>query len=122
MNKNQFLSETLFHFWWHEPEELAFQTFTSIIERGLLLTRGIEDVIDRFRYLDKKGNPQSIEIVQNARVCFTDIPEHLSGDHSSQYGKCAVGFSRTTILEWGGCPVWYLPNHFASDTLQDQAS
>lgn len=118
---DKYINECLFHFWNHEPEDRAFRIFESIVERGLLLSRGNRKLIDRFEYKDKSGKIGFVEAVQNARVCFTDIPEDKLSKHCAQYGKCAVGFSRETILSWGGCPAWYLPNYYRDRTLQDHA-
>jgi hypothetical protein len=56
--------------------------------------------------------------MQHARVCFTDIPEHMLSSHCEYYGKFGIGFSRATILAWGGNPVIYLPNYPTSGTLE----
>jgi hypothetical protein len=56
--------------------------------------------------------------MQHARVCFTDIPEKMLSAHCQEYGKFGLDFSRKTILEWGGNPVIYVPNHPARDTLE----
>ena len=117
----EYISELLFHFWKEEPEDRAFQIFTSIVEKGLLLSCGNRELIDRFYYKRKDGQIDFLEAVQNARVCFTDIPQDKFSKHRKQYGKCAVGFSRKTILSWGGCPAWYLPNHYRELTLQNHA-
>ena len=50
--------------------------------------------------------------MQHPRVCFTDIPIELLAEHGQRYGKYGVGFRRETIIDWGGLPVWYLPNLF----------
>jgi hypothetical protein len=39
--------------------------------------------------------------------------------HSEEYGKFGIGFSRKTILTWGGNPVIYLPNHPELGTLEE---
>src|SRR5207237_810723 len=65
-----------------------------------------------------EGGKQSLDLLQAPRVCFTDIPEDKLDGHVARYGKCGLGFSRRTILAWGGLPAWYLPNHSAIDSLQ----
>jgi len=114
-----YLGERLFHFWNHEDTERAFVIFRSIIERGLLLTCGSGSQLGRFTYSGKKGT-QSIDLFQESRVCFTDIPDDKLEAHARRYGKCGFGFSRATILKWGGLPVWYLPNHPGKDSLQER--
>lgn len=54
------------------------------------------------------------------RVCFTEIPLHLLRTHT--YGQFAVGFRRKTIIDWGGLPAWYLPNHPGNATLKELAA
>ncbi|MCW3110091.1 MAG: hypothetical protein JWQ09_4597 [Segetibacter sp.] len=125
MNKiftEEYLSEHLFHFWKHDPEDIAFQIFTSIIQRGLLLSRGNKGLIDRFNWRSIKGEDQFIDIVQKSRVCFTDIPEDKLSKHCQYYGYCAVGFARKTIIDWGGNPVIYLPNHSSVGSLNEQGA
>jgi hypothetical protein len=55
-NEKEYLSDILFHFWCHQPEDRAFEVFVSIIEKGFLLTRGTGELLDRFYYLRKDGN------------------------------------------------------------------
>jgi hypothetical protein len=107
----------LFHCWNHEPTERARKILASIVERGLLLTTTNEGALDKFTIRDGDNNLRQIEVMQNARICFTDIPIDLLATHD--YGHYAVGFSRQTVVEWGGCPAWYLPNHHGGDTLKD---
>ncbi len=115
-DRDQYLGEILYHFWGGElSEERAFGIFESIIDNGLLLSR------ERSRSFPK-GKLSKIWIIQNARVCFTDIPEDKLADHCTDYGKWAVGFARQTIIEWGGLPVFYLPNHFDTSTFKRHAS
>jgi Putative abortive phage resistance protein AbiGi, antitoxin len=52
--------------------------------------------------------------MQTPRVCFTDIPRYKLYSHSGEYGRFAIGFSRKTIISWGGNPVLYVPNHVDS--------
>jgi Putative abortive phage resistance protein AbiGi, antitoxin len=59
-----------------------------------------------------------LDVMQHARVCFTDIPEKMLSAHCQEYGRFGVGFSRKTILKWGGNPVLYFPNHPVRDTLE----
>lgn len=114
-----YLGERLFHFWNHEDSDKAFEIFRSIMERGLLLTCGCGSQLGRFTYSGKNG-PQSIDLLQESRVCFTDIPDDKLEAHARRYGKCGLGFSRATILKWGGLPAWYLPNHPGKDSLQER--
>jgi hypothetical protein len=52
------------------------------------------------------------------RVCFTDIPLTLLATHGDRYGRFGVGFKRQTVIDWGGLPVWYVPNHWDSGNLK----
>ncbi len=119
---NSYLGERLFHFWSDKDRDTAFAIFASIVERGLLLSRGNRGLIDWFPYRRGDGNIAHKAIIQNARVCFTDIPEDKLQSHCTRYGRCGLGFSRRTILSWGGVPVWYCPNHIETGTLQDHGS
>ncbi len=117
-----YLGQRLFHFWRDEPRDVALRVFTSIVERGLLLSRATKELIDSFPYRRRDGKVERIEIVQNSRVCLTDIPVDKLSYPSKRYGRCAVGFSREQILAWGGLPVWYLPNHYHPGTMTDTAA
>ena len=116
----EFVSETLFHFWKHEDADRAFGIFKSIVERGLLLSCAHGEGIDR--YIVDAGDDQCRwrDVYQDARVCFTDIPEGKLETHHKKFGKCGVGFNRKTILHWGGIPVWYLPNFISDDYSLDR--
>ena len=59
-----------------------------------------------------------MEVMQHARVCFTDIPFDRMAAHGQRYGKYGVGFKRETVIDWGGLPVWYLPNYWSDTTLK----
>jgi hypothetical protein len=114
-----FLGETLFHFLGDGDDERLLDVFDSIVRRGLLLTVGNkEGKLDRFPVQMVGGGYEFLEVMQHARVCFTDIPEKLLSTHCQEYGKFGLGFSRKTILEWGGNPVIYVPNHPAPGTLE----
>jgi hypothetical protein len=52
---------------------------------------------------------EQLDVMQHARVRFTDIPEKMLSAHCQEYGRFGVGFSRKTILKWGGNPVLYFP-------------
>jgi hypothetical protein len=109
----------LFHCWRHDPPERARATLASIVEKGFLLTTTNHGGLDTFTVRDGENQLRKIEVMQRARICFTDIPLGLLATHGAAYGRYGVGFSRETIVQWGGCPVWYLPNHHGGDTLKD---
>jgi hypothetical protein len=114
-----FLGETLFHFLGSGEDQKLFDIFDSIARRGLLMTVGNKDgKLDRFSVSMTGGITESFEVMQPARVCFTDIHEKLLSEHCEHYGKFGIGFARETILSWGGNPVVYLPNHPAPATLE----
>jgi hypothetical protein len=116
--KEAFLGETLFHFLGTGDADRLFGVLDSIARRGLLLTVGNkEGKLDTFK-VPLVGGVAPLEVMQHARVCFTDIPEKLLAAHSEEYGKFGLGFTRKTILEWGGNPVIYLPNHPDPNTLE----
>lgn len=109
----------LFHLWPHHDTARAFKILKSIVQRGLLLTTTNRGMLDRFTVTDGEGKIRDIEVMQRPRVCFTDIPLHLLRQHGDKYGRFGLGFSRETIVSWGGCPAWYLPSHHAGNTLKD---
>src|SRR5260370_29438800 len=51
------------------------------------------------------------------RVTFLSCADMLSA-HCQEYGMFGLGFSRETILAWGGNPVFYLPTHPTAGTLE----
>lgn len=118
----EYLSQRLFHLWQHSSPQKTFSIFKSICKKGLLLSRATKDLIDRFHYRRRDGRVDWFEVVQSPRVCFTDIPEDKLGAVTQMYGRFAVGFSRSDILEWGGLPVWYLPNHRVPGALTDHGA
>jgi hypothetical protein len=118
--RDDFLGQTLFHFLGTGADEQLFQIFDSIVRRGLLLTVGNkEGKLDRFSVHMVGGAIESFEVMQHARVCFTDIPEEMLSAHCQEYGMFGLGFSCETILAWGGNPVFYLPNHPTAATLEN---
>ena len=110
-----YLSERLYHFFARggpDDGSQAVAVFRSIVENGLVLTIGNQlSAADMFTFATTSG-PVDVRLEQVARVCFTDIPEDKLGVHSevAGYGRFGIGFSRSTIVSWGGSPVWYLPN------------
>jgi hypothetical protein len=113
-----YLGETLYHFIGTGSDDDLMELFDSIVQRGLLMTVGNKDgTLDRFSF-EVEGNAiESYEIMQKARVCFTDIPDDKLHNHSGEYGKFGIGFSRQTIISWGGNPVFYVPNHIVPGSL-----
>jgi abortive phage resistance protein AbiGi (putative antitoxin) len=109
----------LFHCWRHDPPERARAILSSIVRNGFLLTTTNRGALDGFVVRDGENHLRRIEVMQRARICFTDIPIDLLAIHGASYGRYGVGFSRDTIVSWGGCPAWYLPNHHGGDTLKD---
>jgi hypothetical protein len=109
----------LFHCWRHEPLEQARRIFTSIVNKGFLLTTTNAGALDSFVVRDGRNELRKIEVMQRPRICFTDMPIDQLPIHGAAYGTYGMGFSRETIIEWGGCPAWYLPNHHGGDTLKD---
>lgn len=93
--------EMLFHCWQHANLQQAYEQFDSIMKRGLLLTVNTSQ-LDSFKFVVGDGL-EYMDVMQKARVCFTEIPLHLLGTHS--YGHFAIGFGRKTIIDWGGLPA-----------------
>jgi hypothetical protein len=101
-----YISTTLYHFL---PEN--FHIFESIVKRGLLCAVGNKGRLDRFKVILEGSDIANFDIWQHPRVCFTDIPGDHLDVHAERYGRFALGFSRNTILNWGGGPIWYINNH-----------
>jgi hypothetical protein len=117
-NKAGFLGETLFHFLGTGDHDTLFDVFDSIVRRGFLMTVGNKDgKLDSVPVQTDRG-VEIVELMQHARVCFTDIPEEMLSSHCKHYGMFGLGFRRSTILAWGGNPVIYVPNHPAAGTLE----
>jgi hypothetical protein len=111
--------ELLYHCWPQQDRQRAYSQFESIINRGFLLTINSAQ-LDSFAFLGSGGRSERIEVMQKARVCFTEIPLHLLRTHP--YGHFAIGFTRKTMVDWGGLPAWYLPNHPGNETLKESAA
>jgi hypothetical protein len=93
------------------------EVFDSIVRNGLLLTCGNRDSIDEFQYHRySTAKVEHVRLRQWARVCFTEVPLDKLSVIQEKFGSFGIGFSRETILQWGGCPVWYLPNYFEEGT------
>lgn len=117
-NTSDYLSDTLFHFWEKGmDEERQLKVFDSVIQNGLLLTCGNKEFIDQFQYYRYSSKQvERVRLRQWARVCFTEVPRDKLSIIQEKFGSCGIGFSRKVILQWGGCPVWYLPNYFEQET------
>jgi hypothetical protein len=110
--RDAYLGETLYHFVGNGSDDDLMYIFDSIVRRGLLMTVGDKKgILDRFSYEVQGNSVTTFEIMQKARVCFTDIPSDKLYNHVGEYGKFGIGFSRQTIISWGGNPVFYIPNH-----------
>ena len=106
----------LYHFWSHADIAKARSILQSVFKNGLLLTTNTS-TLDSFR-IDRGAGVVPMEVMQHPRVCFTDMPFDFLPIHGENYGKYGVGFKRETIVDWGGLPVWYLPNHWSSSSLK----
>ena len=79
------------------PRATKAEFYESIIKRGFLLTINANG-LDSFQYF-VHDKPEAMDVMQKARVCFTEIPAHLL--HTHNYGRFGFGFQRKTIIEWG---------------------
>lgn len=109
-------SPILCHCWSDADTDTARSVLESICTHGLLLTTNSK-TLDTFA-IDRGKGVEPMEVWQSARVCFTDIPLELLAQHGARYGRYGIGFKRQTIVEWGGLPAWYLPNHWGGDSLK----
>jgi len=107
--------DLLFHCWAHADRKAGYRIFESIAEKGFLLTIN-SGPLDSFLY-HAAGQVVQMDVMQSARVCFTEIPPRLL--HTHGYGHFGVGFSRPTMVDWGACPAWYLPNHPGDRSLKE---
>lgn len=110
------VSSILLHCWRHEDRASARRILESICHNGLLLTTNAE-TLDTFS-IDRGQGVMAMEVMQHPRVCFTDIPSDRLMAHGQRYGKYGVGFTRNTIIDWGGLPAWYVPNYWGDGTLK----
>ena len=108
------VSDTLFHFLdrAHENEpEKQFDTFTSIIKKGLLFSSISENL--------------GSTTFANTGICFTDIPLGMSEEHTKVYGKFGIGFKKEFVKNMGGNPAFYFDdwnyvNSFSENKLRGQ--
>jgi hypothetical protein len=114
----QHTGDLLFHCWSHADREAGHRIFQSIVEKGFLLTIN-SGPLDSFQY-NAGGKVAQMDVMQLARVCFTEIP--LGQLHTHGYGHFGVGFSRPTMVDWGACPAWYLPNHPGDRTMKESGA
>jgi hypothetical protein len=84
----------LFHCWRHDPIERARKILGSIVTKGFLLTTTNAGALDSFTVRDGDNQFRNIEVMQRARICFTDIPLELLAKHVSAYGRYGLGFTR----------------------------
>jgi hypothetical protein len=112
-----YISETLYHFL---PND--FRVFTLIVEKGLLCSVGNKGKLDRFEVTLKEEGITTFDVWQHPRVCFTDIPRGYLSVHAAKYGGIGLGFTRETILDWGGSPVWYVNNRASRDGTSDNGA
>lgn len=106
----------IFHCWRSNDVDAARRIFQSISRNGLLLTTNAT-TLDTFG-IDRGQGVVQMEVMQHPRICFTDVAPNLLGSHGERYGKYGVGFLRTTIINWGGLPAWYLPNYWSNESLK----
>jgi len=109
-------SPILFHQWKNGDINVARFILESICKKGFLLTTNMQ-TLDTF-FIDRGPGSVPMEVMQHPRICFTDIPFDRLSVHGKKYGKYGLGFRRETIIDWGGLPVWYLPNHWGNGTLK----
>jgi hypothetical protein len=102
----------------HADRQAGYRIFESIVGKGFLLTIN-SGPLDSFQY-HAGGRVVQMDVMQLARVCFTEIPARLL--HTHGYGHFGVGFSRPTMVDWGGCPAWYLPNHPGNRSLKESGA
>jgi len=106
----------LCHCWRHDDIASGRLILESICVNGLLLTTNAAK-LDGFQ-IDRGRGVEIMEIMQHPRTSFTDIPFDRMAMHGQRYGRYGVGFKRETIIDWGGLPVWYLPNYWSDVTLK----
>jgi hypothetical protein len=98
--RDGYLGETLFHFIGTGSDDDLMYIFDSIVRRGLLMTVGDKNGrLDQLSYAIQGNAIHTYEIMQKARACFTDIPIDKLYNHSGEYGKFGIGFSRQTMIE-----------------------
>jgi hypothetical protein len=100
----QHTGDLLFHCWSHADRQAGYKIFESIVEKGFLLTIN-SGPLDSFRY-HTGGQVVQMDVMQLARVCFTEIPVRLL--HTHGYGHFGVGFTANNGA-LGGVPSLVSP-------------
>lgn len=88
-------TDELFHF-------TRFENLLSIIREGFYPRYNLE-----YTFLSNVfERPAAFEIIP--MVCFCDIPLTLVQEHSTKYGKCAIGLDKKWGEKYGLSPVIYV--------------
>lgn len=74
-------------------------------EAALILKTICEEEVLRLSYCPQYVQPGMEH--GSSMVCFTDIPLNLSREHCDRFGRCAIGFHKKQMIEYGANPVFY---------------
>ncbi|HSW29555.1 MAG TPA: hypothetical protein VLH75_08755 [Longimicrobiales bacterium] len=93
------------------PRGLAI--LSSILQSGLLLT----PELIRFRERLRSGGASAEAILQQKRMCFTELCPAEVPLHAATFGPFALEWEIVTFRQMGGCPVFYVPLVADADDL-----
>ena len=86
---------------------------SSVLRSGLLLTPELiplrEGLVD--------GTSSEIAILQQKRICFTELAPSELAAHAETFGLFALEWELATLPAMGACPVFYVPLVESSDDL-----
>jgi hypothetical protein len=100
-------SPILFHCWRHEDRTAARLILKSICRNGLLLTTNSK-TLDSFA-IDRGSGVVPMEVMQHARVCFTDIRSDRSPLTAKDTASTALGSVVRRRLIGAVCPRGICP-------------
>ena len=81
----------------NKDDEKAFEILTTIIENKQLKFSSCETSF-----------PESMPVVNNSMICFTDTPIEQSSNHCKLYGHFGISFSKEELIDYGANPVLYV--------------
>ncbi len=103
----RFTSEVLWHFVGRgKTDDERYQTLLSILRTGLKIGRESSTVVYYAPKTDGK-NLDKVELDAYPVSCLADIPLKDLPIHEQRYGQYAIGFHKTSAVNFGFMPVLY---------------
>ena len=85
--------------------ERGLAILSSILESGLLVT---PELIS-FNESLEDGTSSAEAVIQQKRICFTELPPKELPSHAETFGTFALEWDLQTLRQMGACPVFYVP-------------